>query len=51
MRHVQTGGEQTEVLVASDAGDYRQLPLSGNVMGEQSWQCGTKMLPLLMQMY
>lgn len=26
-------GEQTEVLVASDAGDYRQLPLSGNVMG------------------
>jgi hypothetical protein len=26
-------GEATEVLITSDAGDYRQLPLNGNVIG------------------
>ena len=26
-------GEATEVLITSDAGDYKQLPLNGNVVG------------------
>jgi len=27
-------GEATEVLITSDAGDYKQLPLNGNVVGQ-----------------